>query len=164
MAFHVSTLRTHNQDDRPHLAKKQLIGNDVVAIIFQVLVYFSWEWKFCSQRNFLEDLWQSFVNNFHQEEEVTFHPEMVASNFLHAILVVRPTPEGYKIAMVTRWEQPPTPPSPREDVPDFGPQLSGDTAHTANRGLRWVRWLPRATKLTQSYSLLANGNLLHILN
>ena len=96
---------------------------------------------------FLEDLWQSFVNNFHQEEEVTFHPEMVASNFLHAILVVRPTPEGYKIAMVTRWEQPPTPPSPREDVPDFGPQLSGDTAHPANRGLRWVGWLPQQSWL-----------------
>ena len=145
MAFHVSTLRTHNQDDRPHLAKKQLIGNDVVAIIFQVLVYFSWENLLSTQ--FLEDLWQSIVNNFHQEEEVTFHPEMVASNFLHAILVVRPTPEGYKIAMVTRWEQPPTPPSPREDVPDFGPQLSGDTTHPANRGLRWVGWLPQQSWL-----------------
>ena len=158
MAFHVSTLLPHNQDDRPHLAKKQLIGNNVVAIIFQVLVYFTWEILLSTQ--FLEDLWQSFVNNIHQEEEVTFHPEMIASNFLHAILVVRPTPEGYKIAMVTRWEQPPTPPSPREDVPDFGPQLSGDTAHPANRGLRWVRWLPRATKLTKAY-FFANGNLLH---
>ena len=39
---------------------------------------------------------------FYQEEEVPFHPDLITSNLLHAFLVVRPTPGGYKMAVVTR--------------------------------------------------------------
>ena len=75
MAFHVSTLLTHNQVDRPHLAKKQLIGNDVVAIIFQVLVYFSWEWKFCSQRNFWKTCDNLLLTTFIRKKKWRFIPK-----------------------------------------------------------------------------------------
>ena len=43
MVFHVSTLLPHNPDDCLHAAKKQHIGNDVVAIIFQVIVIGEWK-------------------------------------------------------------------------------------------------------------------------
>ena len=77
---------------------------------------------------------------------------MIKSNLLHAFLVVRPTPAGgYKMAVVTRsvlrntHEMSFTPLS-REDVPEFGPQISEVKVHAANRHLRWV------TNVKQKYN------------
>ena len=81
---------------------------------------------------------------FNQEEEATFHPDMIKSDLLHAFLVVRPTPGGYKMAIVTRsvlrnTQEMSSSHLFREDVPEFGPQISEVKVHAANRHLRWVK-------------------------
>ena len=119
----------HNPDDCLHLAKKRHIGNDVVAIIFQVNI----QCKFIFEAGTtLPPLISTSINqqlpNFtctcnassHQEEEVPFHPEMITSNLLHAFLIARPTPGGYKIAVVTR------------SVTKFSSSISRDANQTFN--------------------------------
>ena len=116
MVFHVSTLLPHNPDDCLHLGKKRHIGNDVVAIIFQVICIRGGEQLY--HFNLHQQISNLYVQHsfghppilnsfctflFNQEEEVAFHPDMIKSNLLHAFLVVRPTPSGgYKMAVVTR--------------------------------------------------------------
>ena len=168
MVFHVSTLLPHNPDDCLHLGKKRHIGNDVVAIIFQVILIGGsdtakqlYHFSLHQQISYLyvqhsfghSPILNSFYTFlFNQEEEVAFHPDMIKSNLLHAFLVVRPSPAGgYKMAVVTRsvlrntHEMSLTPLS-REDVPEFGPQISEVKVHAANRHLRWV------TNVKQKYN------------
>uniref|UniRef100_A0A0N5AP07 Rap-GAP domain-containing protein n=1 Tax=Syphacia muris TaxID=451379 RepID=A0A0N5AP07_9BILA len=94
--FHVSTLLPFTVGDTQQLQRKRHIGNDIVAVVFQAL---------------------KIIENKFQEENTPFSPTMIASNFLHAFIVVQPIDSGtdnvrYRVSVTAR-----------DDVPFFGPTL-----------------------------------------
>ncbi|CAG5020709.1 unnamed protein product [Parnassius apollo] len=110
--FHVAPLLPHTAGDAQQLQRKRHVGNDIVAIVFQ---------SFCSN---------DIVAIVFQEKATPFTPDMIASHFLHAFIVVTPmeTIGGetrYKVAVTAR-----------EDVPFFGPTLPQPSVFSKGRELK----------------------------